>query len=822
MKFYQKMLGAILLVSMAGLSANSEKIVPQSFKFSGPIPVSTPWLTDSVDINRKAFSLDNILNQPFVRPTKSETVADSVFIIGGEQPELYFLSFPLRNHRFASVNLNVSGSDNYRVLVDGRESSRNLKLSPGQRDITIEFLTMPDSKDTVRISLDSPQSDFLATSNTLPGRPFSMEDVLFAPHITRAGISPQGNYVIVAETMTYPDRSTKRSTTLLDAKTLKGLGKVENSFRWHPTLDILWRTEPNLDGSLNIITMNPATQEESILYKGIPDGYFSMSPDGNYLIYTTTTEGPTEDRDIYRIENPEDRQAGWRDRRGVAVLDLRSGTYRPITFGNQNVSVQDMKKDGSKLLLMSMKNRFEKRPTSLFSIYEYDLATNKVDTLVAEDGFINGAKYSPDGSKILITGSPEALGGCGNTLADDRIPSMVEGELFIMDLESGNITAPTRNFNPSVGSVEWPDNSSLIYFSAEDRDKVSLFVLDPANGAIRNMNSPEEIVNGFSMTVDGRNGVMIGESASNPEVLYTFSINKNGTPIYRKVKSVADMIADDIDLAQVEEWNFINSRGDTINGRFYLPPDFDPNKKYPMIVNYYGGCSPTSRKYATRYPHHLYATNGYVVYVINPSGATGFGQEFASRHVKTAGEGVAEDIIEGTKKFLEEHPYVDEEKIGCIGASYGGFMTQYLQTVTDLFAAAISHAGISDHTSYWGNGYWGYSYSEVSMGDSYPWSDPDLYVKQSPLYNADKINTPILFLHGDEDTNVPPGESIQLFTALKLLGKDTALVEVAGQNHHIMDIDKRKKWQDTIFAWFAKYLQDDPTWWEALYPPIPD
>ena len=146
-------------------------------------------------------------------------------------------------------------------------------------------------------------------------------------------------------------------------------------------------------------------------------------------------------------------------------------------------------------------------------------------------------------------------------------------------------------------------------------------------------------------------------------------------------------------------------------------------------------------------------------------------------------------------------------------------MTQYLQTVTDIFAAAISHAGISDHTRYWGEGYWGYSYSEVSMAESYPWSNPDLYVKQSPLYNADKIHTPLLFLHGDADHNVPVGESIQMYTALKLLGRPTAFVAVAGQDHHILDYDKRRKWQDTIFAWFAKYLKGEPEWWDKLYPP---
>ena len=218
------------------------------------------------------------------------------------------------------------------------------------------------------------------------------------------------------------------------------------------------------------------------------------------------------------------------------------------------------------------------------------------------------------------------------------------------------------------------------------------------------------------------------------------------------------------------------------------------------------------------YPLHLYAAQGYVVYIINPSGAAGFGQEFSSRHVNTAGKGVADDIIEGTKAFLAAHPYVDAKRIGCIGASYGGFMTQYLQTQTDIFAAAVSHAGISDHTSYWGEGYWGYSYSEVSMAESYPWNRKDLYVDQSPLFNADKIHTPLLFLHGSADTNVPIGESIQMFTALKLLGRPTAFVVVDGENHGISNYQKRVKWQNTIFAWFAKYLKNDNGWWQALYP----
>ena len=118
-----------------------------------------------------------------------------------------------------------------------------------------------------------------------------------------------------------------------------------------------------------------------------------------------------------------------------------------------------------------------------------------------------------------------------------------------------------------------------------------------------------------------------------------------------------------------------------------------------------------------------------------------------------------------------------------IGASYGGFMTQYLLTQTDIFAAAMSHAGISNVTSYWGEGYWGYSYNSVAAAESYPWTDPELFTKQGSLFNADKIHTPLLLIHGTADTNVPIGESIQLFNALSILGRQVEFISVDGGDH---------------------------------------
>ncbi|MEE9501784.1 MAG: prolyl oligopeptidase family serine peptidase, partial [Candidatus Aminicenantaceae bacterium] len=177
-----------------------------------------------------------------------------------------------------------------------------------------------------------------------------------------------------------------------------------------------------------------------------------------------------------------------------------------------------------------------------------------------------------------------------------------------------------------------------------------------------------------------------------------------------------------------------------------------------------------------------------------------------------------DEIILGVKKFLDAHPFIDPKRVGCIGASYGGFMTMLLLTRTNMFSAAVAHAGISSISSYWGEGYWGYFYSAIATANSFPWNRRDIYVNQSALFSADKITTPLLLLHGSEDTNVPPGESTQLYTALKILGREVEYIQILDQNHHIMTYNKRKTWTRTILAWFDKCLKRQSEWWYDLYP----
>ena len=347
------------------------------------------------------------------------------------------------------------------------------------------------------------------------------------------------------------------------------------------------------------------------------------------------------------------------------------------------------------------------------------------------------------------------------------------------------------------------------------RDRYSL---DPANDKITRLPVDVQTVNNFSVGDSESDWLSYcGQGDTYSGMAYLLNLKKGSS------KLIADPLRADLnklELGETTSWTFTASDGTLIDGTMTLPPNFDSSKKYPLIVYYYGGTSPSQHGLTHPYVPQLFASRDYVVYVVNPSGTYGYGQEFSARHVNAWGKRTADDIIEGVKKFCKEHPFVDSKKIGCMGASYGGFMTQYLQTRTNIFAAAISHAGISDVTSYWGEGYWGYSYNSVAAAESYPWTNPELFTKQGSLFNADKIHTPLLLIHGTADTNVPIGESVQLFNALRILGRDVEFISVDGENHTSgsFPFEKRLLWQNTVMAWFAKYLKDDPRWWNDMYP----
>ena len=816
MKYYLLPLALLLTTTVAA----QEKTEITEFNLAGPFAVSQPFAVDTVNVGGKQFDETSLLEALPHDAVSTTTWQAGLLPSLTESKSVGVLSFFLNNSDFVKGTINVEGPSNYKLFIDGKEAGADLKLAPEHHTLAVKFLAQPSDSDSIRVTIDANR---LVVPTLDKAHPYMVHDLTDGRRVRGISLSADGLYAFVSYQTTERGGQSRWEYELRDVKTQRVISRPMQSIRWMPRtcayIEEVWE-----DGKRMLYKVEPLTGLRSIFAAGVPKGGYSVSPTEDYLIITAEEEGPKEDEEVFEVVEMDDRQPGWRDRNYLMKFDLASGIAQRITFGTKGEHLYSISPDGRQLLVVSSYSRLAKRPTEVQDYYLLDVQTLKADTLMQCVGFLGGAQFSPDGKQLLFQGTPEAFDRIGCQLLANVTPSMTENELFLYDLASKQVTPLTKDFDPSIENVDWSWADGLIYFSAEDRDYVNLFRLNPATGHIDMLLLPGDYAYRWDMAAHAPTLAYLSYKTMEPASAYITNLHPKNSKL-NKTQVVFDgkTAFGDAQVGTCQDWNFKNSNGDMVYGRLYLPADFDATKKYPLIVYYYGGCSPMSRYFESPYAPQMWNSLGYVAYILQPSGATGFGQEWASRHVNTAGGGTkggspAGDIIEGVKQLCAEHPYINAEKIGCMGASYGGFMTQYLQTQTDIFACAVSHAGIANHTSYWGEGYWGYNYCEVSMANSYPWSHKQLYVDQSPLFNADKIHTPLLLLHGNDDTNVPLIESLQMFTALKLLGREVALVEVEGQNHHITDYGKREKWLATQMAWFQRWLKDDPSWWDALYP----
>ena len=805
-------MGALLLMVSTVTAQNKTEV--KAFNLAGPYAVTAPFAMDTVNVQGKKFDSNSLLGSLALTTEMTGTFTGSVLPSLTESKSVGLLSFYVNNTDYVKGKIEIKGPKHSKLYIDGVEVSTELKLAPEHHTFMIQYLAEPSDTDSIRVTLDTSRP---VVCQTTAAHPYMVHDLTDGKRVRGIDVSADGKYLSLSYQTTERGGNSRWSYELREVKSGKVLSHPSRNPQWMPKSSA-WLEEEREDNKRVLYKVDPQTGNRERFAYNLPEGSYTIAPTEDYLIISCKEEGPKEDADVYEVLEMDDRQPGWRSRDYLSKYDIKTGITQRITFGNKGEYLSDISQNGSKLLIMSNSSRLSKRPTTVSNFFVMDAKTLKVDTILVGAEFLNSGMFSPDGSQILFNGTPEAFHRIGCQLPQDVTPSMIENELFLYDIATKQVTPLTKDFDPSVSHVEWSAADGQVYFSAEDKDYIHLYRLDTKSGKIQQMAVTGDYIYRWNMASHAKVMGWLCYNTMEPASAYvksTLGTSKRGEEILLFDGKTA---LGDAELGTCEDYNYTNSKGDTVYGRLYLPKDFDASKKYPMIVYYYGGCSPTGRYFESPYAPQYWNSLGYVAYIVEPSGAAGFGQEWASRHVNTAGHGPAEDIIEGVKSLCATHPYINKEKIGCMGASYGGFMTQYLQTQTDIFAAAVSHAGIANHTSYWGQGYWGYNYSEVSMANSYPWSHRQLYVDQSPLFNADKIHTPLLLLHGDADTNVPLVESLQMFTALKLLGREVALVQVKGENHHILDYSKREKWLATQMAWFAKWLKDDSTWWDALYP----
>lgn len=741
----------------------------------------------------------------------------------------------IRARRYAKGKLKMHTNSMADVLVDGQSVIRKENADSAAVDQESPLTLMPEVDYEVQVNLLSLATDPADTEFSLEFVPdndfedvtvemspdmkryFEIEDINLGPRVSRVSLSPDGKYLLVAYSRMYDADNTRHWTVLQETAS----GRVVDSTvpagaAWMPKGSRLYWTQEMEPGKFDIYVRDVTKGTTALAVQGVPDRHFSWSPDESYGIYYKYENAEAPTGVMRRYEAPDDRLPGYRDRSYLVKYDMKTGVSTPLTYGGGTTVMLDIAPDSRHLVYSVTRDNPEEWPFYHSDIIQIDVNTLQTDTLIRHEASFNNATYSPDGRKLFFIGGPDFMDGLGRNCGSLPIANSFDVQGYIFDIATRQATAVTKDFDPSIsGDPKWNAKDGKVYFRAEEGFNYNLFCYDPKTGKTTRLDTAMPTASSMSIGNDEDQWLAyVGHSYTDTGAAFVLNLRTG------KTRMVDDPMAGylaDVQFGEITPWTFTAKDGTVIDGRVCLPPDFDAARKYPMIVYYYGGTSPSSEGMGHPYTPQLLASRGYVVYVLNPSGTTGYGQEFSSRHVNAWGDWTADEIIEGVKQMCREHDFVDAKKVGCMGASYGGFMTQLLQTKTDIFAAAVSHAGISNVTSYWGEGYWGYSYNSVAAAKSYPWSDPELFTKHGSLFNADKIHTPLLLLHGTVDTNVPIGESIQLFNALRILGRDVEFITVDGQDHIITDYEKRKLWHATIMAWFAKWLQDSPQWWDSMY-----
>lgn len=853
----------IIIFPTGGLTA--EKLVISQWLSSGAQQVNYPAFHTHENTQGESFSDRDLLvfehlslkdifpeqDMPFLWPTNGSQTWTPVYsdsngyVFPGNQetplyPQVAYLATYITPNRWISAQLEIKSPYLLEAWLNGTkigtkgsvETEENtigkvtqeLTLTQGTHLLIIKTLRPPDEglewKVMANLEVKEPFRPDNIHLGLSPKNIKNINHLLDGIKISSISPSPDGTYYAVQYSQTLPPSNQSESWT--EVKRSHD-GSVIHSYRHSRASRFSWLPKSNVisftttqDGKTSLHWHHMETGEQRIIIKKIENfRSFRWTPDEKVVIYAIREEGSGTDLTMRQVINMSDRQPQWRHRDFLFKLDVASGIRTRLTYGNVTTSLQDISPDSQYLLISQSRPDYQERPYSKQYLYLMNIMTLAVDTILANERWSINASFSPDGTKLLATGGPNAFGGAGITTPDHIIPNNYDTQAYIFDLEKRSVTCFTRDFNPAVSSAYWHPATSQIFLLAVDEDYRRIYRYDIRREQFSLIDTGIDFVSGMNASDHGQVLAFWGNQANDHSKAFNLDLRNNRVSILEDTESQTYR---HVRFGDVHDWDFTASSGVHIKGRYYLPPDFDPENNYPVIVYYYGGTTPVGRTFGGRYPFNIWAGHGYVVYVLQPSGAIGFGQSFSAAHVNNWGITVADEIIEGTQMFLEAHPFTNPKKVGCAGASYGGFMTMLLTTRTDIFAAAISHAGISSISSYWGEGYWGYAYSALATADSFPWNNQDIYIGQSPLFHADKVTTPLLLITGDSDTNVPPGESIQMFTALKLLDRPVELVLVKGEDHHILTYNKRIQWHNAIMGWWDKYLKDEPEWWEDQFP----
>lgn len=649
--------------------------------------------------------------------------------------------------------------------------------------------------------------------------PLELTDIFNLEYVSEPQISPDGSKVVYIRN--FKDIMTDRNLSNLWVVNADGSGNRPlttgnhnvSSPRWsHDGSKIAYLSNAE-DDKMKLYMMWLGTRETAAL-TNTPQSPGSpvWSPDDRFLAFTMFVP-ETNASPIKMPSKPEG--AKWNDppkyidalryrgdgqgylksgNRQLFLISSEGGTPRQLTKGAQNHGSPSWSRDGRALYFSAnLREDADYNPGNT-EIYRLELSSGELTPLTDRLGPDSSPVVSPDGKKIAYTG------------LDDRYQGYQIDRLYVMDSDGSNPGMVSGSFDRSIGNVQWSGDGKSLYFQYDDNGDTKVGKLNIASGKVEtvagglgglSLGRPYNAAD-YSVAADGSLAYTLGNTGQPADLAV---LGKKGT---KRITHLNEDLFAFKTLGEMEEMRWKSSFDQReIQGWVVKPPDFDPAKKYPMILEIHGG---PFASYGSVFSSEvqLYAAAGYVVLYTNPRGSSGYGEEFGNLIHHDYPNHDYEDLMSGVDALLAKG-YVDADNLFVTGGSGGGVLTAWIVGKTDRFKAAVVAKPVINWYSfvlYADNPAFFYRYWFPTK----PWEDVAHYMKRSPISYVGNVTTPTMLLTGEEDYRTPIAESEQFYAALKLEGVETAMVRIPGASHGIANRPSNLIAKiASVLMWFEKY-----------------